>query len=185
VTVCFKIQPDGSRFYHDCNMNPWRDENDWWSTIGPDPADPQIATMARGLDSELSSNLIASEVFAENFAATSAALAAETKTFVSSILDLPIEKGYEMDRRLKADPALLAEFIENPEEISRREVGIELPEGFHCHFVDENNVYYPSEGDALSQLSLGSDGRLWSRVEIRTAVGPGCFLFCGVCRSVE
>ena len=162
-----------------------RNEGGWWRPAGPDPADPQNATMARGLDSELSSNLIASEVFAENFAATSAALAAETKTFVSSILDLPIEKGYEMDRRLKADPALLAEFIENPEEISRREVGIELPEGFHCHFVDENNVYYPPEGDALSQLSLGSDGRLWSRVEIRTAVGPGCFLFCGVCWSVE
>jgi hypothetical protein len=178
---CFRIQPDESKFYFDCNTPVTRDENGWWTTTGRDPANPTKAGMAWGIDSEPISNPIISEVFAENFAATSVALAAETKRFVSSILNLPIEKGYEMDRRLKADPNLLAEFIENPAEVSRREVGIEFPEGFHCHFVDENNVYYPPEGDALSQLSLGSDGRLWSRVEIRTAAGPGCYLFCGIC----
>jgi hypothetical protein len=131
--------------------------------------------------SEESPDSIDSEVFAENFKESSVALAVQTKSFLSSMLTLPIEKGYEMGRRLKADPDLLAEFIKNPEEISKREVGIELPEGFRCYFVDEENLYHPPDGDALSQLSRGGDGRLWSRVEIRTAAGPGCYLFCVTC----
>jgi hypothetical protein len=100
---------------------------------------------------------------------------------LETLKDIDFTKGYEMDRRLKADTNLLAEFVKNPEEVAKREVGLEVPPGFHMHFVNEKNEYMPPEADALSQLSLGEDGRLWSRIEIRTAVGPGCYVFCGVC----
>lgn len=92
-------------------------------------------------------------------------------------------KGYELDCRLKADPNLLAEFVQNPPEVAKREVGLEPPPGFHMHFITENNEYMPAEGDALSQLELGRNGSLWSRVEIRIAVGPGCYAICFICKN--
>jgi hypothetical protein len=88
---------------------------------------------------------------------------------------------YELDRKLKANAALLEEFKADPHGIAHREVEVEVPQGFHLHFVDENNNYHPPEGDAVSQLQAGKHKHAWSRVEIRSAVGPGCVIVCGHC----
>jgi hypothetical protein len=88
---------------------------------------------------------------------------------------------YELDRRVKANPALLKEFVKDPAGFAKREVGFVGTEGCHLHFVDEKNEYTPKEGDAVSQLIAGKHGHPWSRVEFRTAIGPGCFMECGVC----
>jgi hypothetical protein len=119
----------------------------------------------------------------EEFQSRALAQQVAVKEMLGTITAINLAKGYEMDRRLKADPNLLAEFVKNPEEVAKREVGLEPPPGIHMHFINQNNEYMPPEGDALTQLSLGQDGRLWSRVEIRTAVGPGCYAFCGVCNA--
>jgi hypothetical protein len=74
------------------------------------------------------------------------------KTGLEFLQDFDFTKGYELDRRLKADPNLLAEFVQNPTEVAKREVDLEPPPGFHMHFITENNEYMPAEGDALSQL---------------------------------
>jgi hypothetical protein len=105
------------------------------------------------------------------------------KTGLELLQDFDFTKGYELDRRLKADPNLLAEFVQNPPEVAKREVGLEPPQGFHMHFINENNEYLPAEGDAISQLELGRDGSLWSRVEIRMAAGPGCYALCFICKG--
>jgi len=115
------------------------------------------------------------------FQALASAQNSAVKATMQTLQDFDFTLGYELDRRLKANPDLLAEFAKNPAEVAKREVGIEPPPGFHMHFITENNEYIPPEGDALSQLQLGKDGKVWSRVEIRTAVGPGCFAFCGIC----
>ena len=88
---------------------------------------------------------------------------------------------YELDRRLKADKNLLAEFTKNPEGVAKREVGLVPPPGTHMHFINEKNEYFPPEGDAISQLTAGQHGNPWSRVEVRAAVGPGCYALCIVC----
>lgn len=88
---------------------------------------------------------------------------------------------YELDRRLKADKNLLAEFIGDPLGVAKREVGFVPPPDTHLHFVNERNEYFPPEGDAISQLAAGVHGNTWSRVEVRAAVGPGCIAMCQVC----
>jgi hypothetical protein len=89
--------------------------------------------------------------------------------------------GYELDRRLKSDPKLLAEFKKNPAQVEKREVGLVVPDGWHSHFINENNEYFPPEGDAVSQLASGKSGKVWSRIEIRMAAGPGCYALCVLC----
>ena len=58
--------------------------------------------------------------------------------------------GYELDRRLKADPKLLAEFVNDPEGVAKREVNLVVPNGWHMHFINDKNEYMPAEGDAVS-----------------------------------
>jgi len=47
------------------------------------------------------------------------------QTALQTLQDYDFSLGYEMDRRLKADPDLLAEFAQNPAEVAKREVGLE------------------------------------------------------------
>ena len=89
--------------------------------------------------------------------------------------------GYDLDKRLKADPKLLAEFIKDPAGVAKREVGLVAPPGAHMHFINEKNEYFPPEGDAISQLHKGHTGEPWGRVEVRTAIGPGCYALCIGC----
>ena len=114
------------------------------------------------------------------FAPLDHALATDTKEVMNKLLGIPIEMGFEMDRRLKADSNLLVEFNENPNKVLLEEVGLELPEGFYCYFADENNVVSPPQGDVCSLKS-------WSRIEIRTSSGQGAgsFLFCITCGILE
>lgn len=110
------------------------------------------------------------------FASLKHTLATDTKEVMEKLLGISIEKGFEMDRRLKADSNLLVEFNEKPSKVLLEEVGLELPEGFYCYFADENNVVSPPQGDVCSLKS-------WSRIEIRTSSGQGAgsFLFCITC----
>jgi len=74
-------------------------------------------------------------------------------------------------------------FIANPEAFAFAEVGYEVAEGYHMHFVDESNEYHPPEGDAESQLgSFGKDEK-WARVEIRVGKGPKCWALCTICEG--
>ena len=103
------------------------------------------------------------------------------KSALTLLSNIDMTPCYELDRRLKADAALLAEFIKDPAGISQREVGFVVPPGAHAHFVNDKNEYFPPEGDAISQLVKGSSGVPWSRVEVRAAVGPGCYVLCIFC----
>ena len=113
---------------------------------------------------------------------------AQVKTVVSAqaasmrtLMNFDFSPAFELDARLKANKELLQEFIQDPAAVAKREVGIVLPEGFHLHFIDQENKYHPAEGDALAQLQRGKDGKLWGRVEVRSAAGPGCIAACGIC----
>lgn len=90
---------------------------------------------------------------------------------------------HQLDLRLKGDKNLLDEFIADPASVVQRETGIVAPNGTHFHFINNQNEYFPPEGGALQQLLSQSEGTAWSRVEVRSAVGPGCIAFCGVCLS--
>lgn len=88
--------------------------------------------------------------------------------------------AFRLDEKLKADPTLLEEFKKDPIAVAKRE-GFTVPEGFHLHFINENNEYFPPEGDAISQLQRGKTHPVWGRVEVRWAVGAGCIAGCGAC----
>ena len=103
------------------------------------------------------------------------------KATLKMIAEHDFSPCYELDARCKANPELLKEFIADPAGVAKREVNYTAPEGFHMHFVDENNVYFPQEGDAISQLHKGQHGKVWQRIEVRTAAGPGCLINCGWC----
>ena len=103
------------------------------------------------------------------------------RSALSLLSNVDMTPCYELDRRLKSNPALLAEFVKDPVGVSQREVGFIVPPGAHAHFVNEKNEYFPPEGDAISQLSKGNSGVPWSRVEVRAAVGPGCYVLCIFC----
>ena len=107
--------------------------------------------------------------------------ALSVKSALSILGGVDMTPCYELDKRLKADPALLAEFINDPVGISKREVGFIVPPEAHAHFVNEKNEYFPAEGDAIAQLMAGKSGNPWSRVEVRAAVGPGCYVLCIAC----
>ncbi|PRT04315.1 hypothetical protein C6352_27200 [Bacillus thuringiensis] len=90
---------------------------------------------------------------------------------------------YELDYRLKQDPELLEEFKKDPMEIIVRETGFTIPDGgFHFHYIDENNKYYPEERDAIHQLMFGKTHteKPWGRIEIRFGIGPGSIAQCDV-----
>ncbi len=118
---------------------------------------------------------------AETFMSASVTNDYAIKGALQSVATFDFTPGYELDRLLKKDPELLKEFIKDPAAVAKREVGIILPKGWHMHFVNEKNEYMPPEGDALSQLAAGKSGKLWSRIEIRTAAGPGACVFCILC----
>jgi hypothetical protein len=109
------------------------------------------------------------------------AVLSSQKTAMTVLLSFDFTPAFELDARLKANKALLDEFIKNPAGVAKREVGMVVPAGFHLHFVDQENNYFPPEGDAVAQLQKGTGGKVWGRVEIRSAVGPGCVTLCGVC----
>jgi hypothetical protein len=88
--------------------------------------------------------------------------------------------AFHLDRKLKSDAALLDEFKKDPIAVAKRE-GMTVSEGFHLHFVNEKNEYFPPENDAISQLQAGKKTPIWGRLEIRYAVGPGCVVECGSC----
>jgi len=115
------------------------------------------------------------------FEAATHVQALAVKGALMSVSDFDFTPGYELDRRLKADPKLLAEFVKDPAGVAEREVGLVLPKGWHLHFITDKNEYRPPEGSAEAQLMAGHSKRPWSRVEIRTAVGPGCIACCGIC----
>ena len=121
--------------------------------------------------SQMTSEMVAKVAFSNT--RTVAAL----KTFA----EFDFSPGYELDRRLKADPKLLEEFIADPAGVAKREVGLEAPPGAHMHFINENNEYFPPEGDAITQLEKGHSGEPWGRVEVRSAIGPGCYALCIGC----
>ena len=100
---------------------------------------------------------------------------------IKSLVDFDFSPAYELDEKLKANDKLLDEFIKDPSGIAMREVGWTIPDGYHLHFIDKDNNYYPPENNAISQLQKGENGKVWNRIEIRSAVGPGCIAFCGVC----
>jgi len=58
------------------------------------------------------------------FASLEHTLATDTKEVMEKLLGIPIEKGFEMDRRLKADSNLLVEFNEKPSKVLLEEVGL-------------------------------------------------------------
>lgn len=87
--------------------------------------------------------------------------------------------AFHLDRKLKASPDLLKQFIADPVGFAKLE-GMETEEGFHLHFINEKNEYFPPEGDALSQLEQKKTP-VWGRLEIRYAVGPGCIAACTGC----
>jgi hypothetical protein len=106
---------------------------------------------------------------------------AQTHASIDAIAKHDFAPCFELDAKCKADSNLLAEFIKDPAGVALREVGYTPPQGFHMHFVDKENNYFPQEGDAISQLASGEHGKIWTRIEIRTAAGPGCIINCGWC----
>jgi len=180
--ICKAPQPDGTIFEYDCKRTICSDpDTGFWGYCERDPQDS-----ARAIGFAMAIN---PEVIQPNDESTGInvsldihehALVTMTKEVMGIILGFPIEKGFEMDRRLKADPYLLAEFNENPEKILIREVGLKLPKGFYCYFADDNNTVSPPEGD-------GSSFKSWSRVEIKTSSDQsvGSFFFSVTCANLE
>ena len=166
TTLCFNTTTNEIEY---CNQDP----------IDPRQAALDLAYTGRSAIANEPDELQPSNETADadaNFASLEHTLATDTKEVMKKLLGIPIEKGYEMDRRLKADSHLLVEFNENPNKVLIEEVGLELPKGFYCHFADENNVVSPPQGDVCSLKS-------WTRIEIRTSSGQGAgsFLFCITC----
>jgi hypothetical protein len=104
----------------------------------------------------------------------------DMQTKIAEFQKVNATPAFHLDEKLKSTPALLEEFKKDPIGVARRE-GFTVPDGFHLHFVNEKNEYFPPEGDAISQLQKGKTRPVWGRVEIRYAVGPGCVAACGVC----
>lgn len=68
----------------------------------------------------------------------------------------------------------MRQFIVDPVGVIQQQTGVQLPSGFHCHYVDASNNYSPTEGSATNQLSgQDSSGAAWTRVEVRTSSGAG------------
>jgi hypothetical protein len=64
------------------------------------------------------------------------------------------------------------------------ESGVTIPAGgWHTHFVDENNSYYPSEADAGVQIESMKPGELWNRAEFRYGSGKIACTICLWCSS--
>jgi hypothetical protein len=109
------------------------------------------------------------------------ATAQTVKQGLQALAQIDMTPFYQFDMRLKSDKNLLEEFIADPVGVAERETGILAPAGTHMHFINNRNEYSPPEGGALDQLLSKPSGAVWSRVEVRAAVGPGCYAFCFVC----
>ena len=110
----------------------------------------------------------------------------KVKSVLEDISNLDFRPLFELDKELAKSPELRAEFIKDPFGVAER-YGFKMPEnlknkGFHMHWVDTDNNYYPSEGSAIDQLQK-SGTKPWARVEIRIGSAPGCIAFCGICVS--
>ncbi len=86
----------------------------------------------------MTDNLLSTELME---AAKSRSLDAQALLHTLSTFDFT--PAYEMDKRLKSNPALLAEFTKDPVGVAKREVGLVAPPGVHMHFVNEENEYFP------------------------------------------
>lgn len=107
-----------------------------------------------------------------------------TKKVLEEIAKLDLKPLFELDRELAASPQLRAEFIKDPFSVAEK-YGFKMPqnlkdEGFHMHWIDSNNNYYPAEGSAIEQLQK-SGTKPWTRVEVRIGTAPGCIALCGIC----
>ena len=107
--------------------------------------------------------------------------AQSVKQGLQALAQIDMTPVYQLDMRLKSDSNLLQEFIADQAAVLERETGIVVPPGIHMHFIDNRNEYQPPEGGALDQLLSKPSGTAWSRVEVRAAVGPGCYAFCFFC----
>ena len=98
--------------------------------------------------------------------------------------DTDFEKFFQLADHIGDDGDKLKSFIANPEAYAFSEVGFKVPDGFHMHFVNEKNEYFPPEGNAAEQIASYSDSEdRWSRIEIRAGKGPKCLVACGYCPS--
>ena len=73
---------------------------------------------------------------------------------LKEIAKLDLKPLFELDRELAASPQLRAEFIKDPFSVAER-YGFKMPQklkGFHMHWIDSNNNYYPAKGSAIEQL---------------------------------
>lgn len=91
------------------------------------------------------------------------------------------DKMYEIAHAVARNPALLKDFADNPEAAAYRINGFKVPPGFHMHVGDGLNVYYPAEGDALSQVGNQEENTAWSRIEVRAGYGPMSCIICLWC----
>ena len=104
-----------------------------------------------------------------------------------SMAAMDLAKLHALGPKLMADGALLDEFKLAPEIVAQREAGVTVPFGVHLHYIDEQNNYFPPEGNALDQIlkEKGLD-RPWGRTETRIGGGGGpsaawCIGACGAC----
>jgi hypothetical protein len=180
--ICKAPQPDGTIFEYDCTKRICSHPvTGFWGYCDPDPQDaPRAVGFAMAINPEVIQPNDESTGVNASFDSLEHALATQTKEVMEIILGFPIEKGFEMDRRLKADSYLLAEFNESPDKILIREVGLKLPKGFYCHFADDNNTVSPPEGN-------GSSFKSWSRIEIKTSSDQsvGSFFFSVICANLK
>lgn len=116
--------------------------------------------------------------------ATTAETARKNACQTLSTVDLTSAYGFE--KTLENNPTLMQQFVADPVTVIQQQTGVQLPAGFHCHYVDASNSYSPSEGSATDQIAgQDSSGTAWTRVEVRTSSGasPSCIAFCLICLS--
>lgn len=101
------------------------------------------------------------------------------KTINTVLSSMDLEKFFEVSSGLSREKIEEVYKKDGVKEVFEVD-GFKAPPGFHLHYVDENNNYFPPEGDALNQLA--KSGTEWARIEIRGAVKEGgCQAACGIC----
>lgn len=109
------------------------------------------------------------------------------KSACQTLSTLDLSPAYGFETKLEQNPTLMQQFVANPVGVIQQQTGVQLPSGFHCHYVDANNNYSPAEGSATNQLSgQDSTGAAWTRVEVRTSsgAGPSCVAWCLICITI-
>lgn len=105
------------------------------------------------------------------------------KAVIASLQAHDLSPCYDLASRLKNDPELLAAFAKDPLKVAKEEVGYEPPTGLHMHFIDERLTLIPPEGSETAQILSKSPGETWSRIEVRSGIGPMCVILCGECNE--